>query len=85
MSYENDVAYNLELERALSAADVRGGCTCVPRRSGIFHTNCCMGDNCDTPHTPPPDYCEVCGGAMVIFEILYIDNWRGAAGSDELG
>jgi hypothetical protein len=54
-----------------------GECTCVPRRGGIWHSNCCRGVDCNTPHEPPPDYCETCGGAIASLEITYVEDWRG--------
>ena len=53
-----------------------GDCTCVPRRGGIYHTNCCRGQDCDTSHEPPPDYCDTCGGAITSLEITYVVDWR---------
>ena len=43
---------------------------------GIWHTNCCRGQDCNTPHEPPPDYCETCGGAITSLEIMYVEDWR---------
>lgn len=57
------------LERSLGA---RGACTCA-NRLRVYYTPAIFPGQSDVC---PPAVCEICGGALVVVNIVYVENWR---------
>jgi hypothetical protein len=77
-----DLEYELELMNQLSLIGVDAPCRC-PHQARIWAENCPRWEGCHAHHGPPPDRCESCGGEVVAFQIIYVDDWR-AGLKDEL-
>jgi hypothetical protein len=75
VSYLEDLKYKVEIGERLAALSATSECRCS-NRPGIWHTNCWRGEDCDTPHNPPPDCCEVCGGEIAGLQIIYVEDGR---------
>jgi hypothetical protein len=82
MSYETDLDYKMALDERLTALNADASCRC-PQQAHIWFENCPRWEGCHEHHSPPPDRCESCGGEVVAFQIIYVDDWR-AGLKDEL-
>lgn len=77
MSYKDEIDYEIEMGERLAALSNDNNCRC-PDQAHIWFENCPRWPSCHEHHEPPPDYCETCGGAVVSFQVTYIEDWRAA-------